>query len=176
MCFFYCNNWSYSVDSIKHTVLLKVLSLLSVLFSIIYNSIYSILIEIFWNIKKKKSVKSWMYGTFDRVNRVLWYVWISNSTPWSDLEPYPICFELRGISVILLQCDVKHWSFVSPAAKFHLTGLVVKWEPSNINLESERKWYEGASIFIPRIKVFQINHYWKSEQYKISSNTVRMPL
>ena len=62
------------------------------------------------------------------------------------LEPYPICFELRGISVILLQCDVKHWSFVSPAAKFHLTGLVVKWEPSNINLESERKWYEGASI------------------------------
>ena len=62
------------------------------------------------------------------------------------LEPYPICFELRGISMILLQCDVKHWSFVSPAAKFHLTGLVVKWEPSNINLESERKWYEGASI------------------------------
>ena len=62
------------------------------------------------------------------------------------LEPYPICFELRSISVILLQCDVKHWSFVSPAAKFHLTGLVVKWEPSNINLESERKWYEGASI------------------------------
>ena len=48
--------------------------------------------------------------------------------------------------MILLQCDVKHWSFVSPAAKFHLTGLVVKWEPSNINLESERKWYEGASI------------------------------
>ena len=49
--------------------------------------------------------------------------------------------------MILLQCDVKHWSFVSPAAKFHLTGLVVKWEPSNINLESERKWYEGASIY-----------------------------
>ena len=45
----------YFVDSIKHTVLLKILSLLSVLFSTVYTVF---LIEIFWNIKKKKSVKS----------------------------------------------------------------------------------------------------------------------
>ena len=44
----------YSVDSIKHTVLLKVLSLLSVLFSTVYNSIYSIFNRDFLKYQEKK--------------------------------------------------------------------------------------------------------------------------
>ena len=45
---------TYSVDSIKHTVLLKILSLLRVLFSTVYTSIYSIFNRDFLKYQEKK--------------------------------------------------------------------------------------------------------------------------
>ena len=45
---------AYSVDSIKHTVLLKVLSLLSILFLTVYTSINSIFNRDFLKYQEKK--------------------------------------------------------------------------------------------------------------------------